>query len=376
MQEVISREARLEQAETDSDSVAQALRSDDPDIRARGFNAALRLLFRLNELTQKRQTQEQLEREIALIRLPVEEAMQSDDPWIRSRAGGVMNGLLGTLHAVTRKKQRVEQMIEQLREDSRMARRARRGQIIRASVLLVFAVTLFYTQLADVIYYWWLAFPLSGFWAVDRSRGHAVVQRLSEAWDPRAVGVLAVVAQERDAALKHQARQALTNLLPRVKASDAAYIDAEGMSALVALLEEVDDDPLVLALLQALEQVGDESAIPGVLALHDSPHVHPKIRQAAAECLPALENRAHLARESATLLRASSGLNPAEAAALLLRPASGTTASTDNLLRPAENRSAMPSIQGETDDPPLFFVKLPSEAVSGDTTLPSGTSLS
>ena len=371
MQEFTDRETRREQTQTDSQSVVQALRSDDPDIRAGGFNAALRLLFRLNGLT--RQTQQHLDRERALIDLPVAEALQSVDLWTRSRAGGAMNELLATLQEAVRKKQRVEQMIEQLREEIRVARRAEQARLVRACLLGLGALTLIYIQGSHAFMFWWLVFPLSGSWAMNKSREHAMIQKLSEAWDPRAVGVLAVAVQ--DVTLRNQALPVLISLLPRVRASDAAFIDAEGMAALVALLK-VEDDPLLLALLQALEQIGDARAVPGVLALRDSPRVHPAIRQAAAECLPSLENRVRLSRESATLLRPSSGLNSADAAAVLLRPASDAVASPDNLLRPADKEPAVPSAQAETADPPLFSVRLPTEPVSHDTTGHSNTSLS
>ncbi len=376
MQEVPGWEKREEpQAGSVAGSTLQALGSDDPEIRASAFNATLNLLFRLNSLTQKRQTQEQIDREAGLIQLPVAEALQSDDPWTRNRASGVLNGLVATLQEVARKKQRVEKMIEQLREEIAEARRARQGQRFRAFLLLLGALGFFYAQGMHIFVYWWLVFPLSGFWAIDRSRGHVAVQRLSEAWDPRAVGVLAVVGQDSDVILRQQAQDALLKLLPRIRASDATYIDAEGMKALIGLLRE-DFDPLRLAILQALEQIGDERAVPMVMDLRDSPRVRLEVRQAAAECLPALENRARLARESATLLRASSGLSPTEASSVLLRPASSAEAAADNLLRPVENEVVASSAQLETTDLPLFSAKLPSEAVSDDTVLRSGTSLS
>jgi hypothetical protein len=375
MDQILGGKVEAEQAETAADSVVQALGSDDPEIRASAFNATLGLLFRLHGLTQNRQTQEQADREVALIQLPVAEALRSEDAWTRSRAGGALNGLLNTLQEVTRKKQRVEQMIEQLREEINLARRARQRRMFRAFLLLTGALGVFFVQGSHIFMFWWMVFPLSGFWAVDRSRGHAAVQRLSEAWDPRAVGVLAIVAQERDTSLSDQAQQALVALLPRVRASDAAYIDAEGMTALIELLKE-DYDALRLALLTALEQIGDERAITRVMEVRDSPRISLEVRQAAAECLPTLKNRVRLARESSTLLRASSGLNPAEAAAVLLRPASGAPASTDNLLRAVDHEAAPPSIQTPTVDPARYFVQIPSESVSDDTTLQHGTSIS
>jgi len=375
MEEVPGQEREAPQVESASGSVAQALVSDNPEVRASAFNATLGLLFRLNSLTQNRQTQEQIDRDARLMQTPVAEALESDDRWIRSRAGSAMHGLLATLEEVTQKKQRVETMIAQLRGEIETARRVRRAKRVRAILLLLSAAAFCYAMGTRIFWFWWFIFPLGGFWTADRSQSRKTIQRLSEAWDSRAVGVLAVVAQERDVELSHQAQQALINLLPRVRASDAGFVDAEGMQALIDLLRE-DYNELRLALLKALEQIGDERAISMVMDLRDSPRVNLDVRQAAAECLPALENRVRLARESATLLRASSGLNPADAAKALLRPAAGAPTATDNLLRSAGNHSPTPAAPVETTDPPLFSVKIPTESASDDTTLHSNTSLS
>ncbi|MCW3053038.1 MAG: hypothetical protein JWN14_2208 [Chthonomonadales bacterium] len=374
MEEVPGQVREEPQAESESDSVVQALVSDNPEVRASAFNATLGLLFRLNSLTQKRRTQEQLDRDARLIQTPVAEALESDDPWIRNRADGVMKGLLATLEEVARKKQRVETMIAQLREEIETARRARRAKQIRIILFLLSATAFFAMQGVHLFWFLWLFFPLSSAWDKERSTSRKTIQRLSETWDPRAIGVMAVVAQERDVELSHLAQQALINLLPRVRASDADFVDAEGMKALIDLLRE-DYDELRLALLKALEQIGDERAISMVMDLRDSPRVNLDVRQAAAECLPALENRGRLARESATLLRASSALNPADAPTVLLRPAAGAPTVTDNLLHPAGNYSPTPAAPFETTDPPLFSVKIPAESASDDTTLPSNPSL-
>ena len=363
MEEVPDQERAEQQAEYASGSVVQALVSDNPEVRASAFNATLGLLFRINSLTQKRQTQDQLDWETRMIHTSVAEALESDDPWIRNRAGGVLKGLLGTLEEVARKKQRVEKMIEQLRDEIKTTRRVQRGKRVRAIILLLGAIAFFYAQGVHVFTFWWLFFPLSSFWAVDRSQSRKMIQRLSEAWDPRAVGVLAVVAQERDVELSHQAQQALINLLPRVRASDGGFVDAEGMKALINLLRE-DYDELRLALLKALEQIGDERAISLVMDLRDSPRINLDVRQAAAECLPALENRVRSARESATLLRASSAVNPADAPVVLLRPAGGAPTATDNLLRSTNNPLSAPVTPPETTDPPHFLTKLPTDTAS------------
>ncbi len=374
------------EGEEESNSVLQGLGSHRPEVQAGALNAALNLLFRLETLTATRRapTLEPTEREAGLIRMPVGEAVRSEDDWTRAKAGAAVLGLMGTLDEIVRKKQRVEKMIQQLRDEMRAARRKRRGQIIKASLLLLGLAVLIYVRGPYSFNFWWIFFPLSGFWARDRSQGQIAVQRLSESWDPRAVGILAVVVQERDPQLKHQALQALANLLPRVRASDGPFIDAEGMQALIELLTEAPET-VQLSLLQALEQIGDERAVPAVRTLRDSPEVRADIRQAAADCLPTLHQRAQLARDSATLLRASSSERPGEAAAQLLRPAKASLAQTDNLLRPSISSADVASAQAElpvdaigqknATEPPVFFTPSSPSPVSNDTVRLSGTSL-
>ncbi len=359
-----------QEREAEAPSVTDALASSDPEVQASALNAALKLLFRLDGLTRKGRTQEQFDRDAALIQMPVGEAVRSEDTWTRTRASGVVNGLVATLEEIARKKQRVTLMIQQLRDEIRAARRQRRKQAFRAVLLLMGLLVLFYFRGSSVFSFWWMIFPLSGFWALDRNQSEQVVNRLSESWDPRAVGILAVVARERDPTLTHRAMQALTNLLPRIRASDAAYIDAEGMQALILLLPDAPET-VQLALLQALEQVGDKRAIPAVSELADSPEVRPDIQKAAAECLPALRQRARLVRDSATLLRASAAETPTEAASQLLRPVSGAPVPTDNLLRPAETPSETVLQSPTVAEPPVFSLKTPAD----DTNVRAGTSL-
>jgi hypothetical protein len=109
------------------------------------------------------------------------------------------------------------------------------------------------------------------------------------------------------------------------------------MDALLKALGGKDRD-LTLAILKAWEQVGDEKALPAVERLAagtwDS-----RVRAAADACLPALRQRAELARQRDTLLRPASA--PGTGSEVLLRPAAGPgETSAALLLRPVE---------GETD---------------------------
>jgi hypothetical protein len=96
------------------------------------------------------------------------------------------------------------------------------------------------------------------------------------------------------------------------------------------------DEELVIAVLKALEQVGDESSIRHVERLARIRPVaqnQQRIQEAAQQCLSALLQSVESRSPGSTLLRASEG-SSTEA---LLRPArSEPGAESENLLRPAE----------------------------------------
>ena len=126
---------------------------------------------------------------------------------------------------------------------------------------------------------------------------------------------------------------ALTHLLPLMKASDAPLLNAGQRAALNRLLTgagfALRHGPsrleFVLAALKALEQIGDSSSIPTVQRLAEMRTLSPgrrRIRQAALDCLPALQQNAGLIGQAQDLLRASH--EPAANPNLLLRPAVST----------------------------------------------------
>jgi hypothetical protein len=127
---------------------------------------------------------------------------------------------------------------------------------------------------------------------------------------------------------------ALKVLLPSVRQD--TILTKDQMQVLLSLLDRpYQDVPLTLAILKALEQIGDESAIPVVERLADEWRHNPKVTQAAQECLPSLQKRVEETKHARTLLRASSNGEsvPTE---MLLRPAvNATPDGPDQLLRPA-----------------------------------------
>ena len=86
---------------------------------------------------------------------------------------------------------------------------------------------------------------------------------------------------------------------------------------------------LLCAILAALEQVGDKSALPAVSRLESMLAItaaQRSVRTAAKRCLPYLNANAENARSSQTLLRASSA----------------SEVSSDTLLRPSSNQETPP----------------------------------
>ena len=145
------------------------------------------------------------------------------------------------------------------------------------------------------------------------------------------------------------AAAALTALLPQMKASDAPLLTPAARQTLHRFvggnpaslrIAPSCGDTLRIAMLKALEQVGDSSAIPVVERLANAKARTAdqiRIRQAAIDCLPLLRANCGEIETARILLRASRPETTEPAT--LLRPATGGTA-TDaaELLRGAEPR--------------------------------------
>ncbi len=142
-----------------------------------------------------------------------------------------------------------------------------------------------------------------------------------------------------------RARQALTRLLPRLKASDAHLLREPQRVILRGILAgkgyisfaKYYDAEFIISILKAFEQVGDWKSLPYVQQLAQGAK-WPHVRTAANECLPYLQALAEKQKPGENLLRASSASEAAGVAPdTLLRPAVGTEeARPDTLLRAAE----------------------------------------
>ena len=133
----------------------------------------------------------------------------------------------------------------------------------------------------------------------------------------------------------------LCRLLPQFRADQANLITASQMREMLSLLNtsasgrSVGNGNITLSVLKALEQIGDESAIPAVRNLTSPIYNYSlEVREAAEQCLNHLYINVGQHREKQTLLRASSSQASATPETLL-RPASGTVdTASDQLLRP------------------------------------------
>jgi hypothetical protein len=161
--------------------------------------------------------------------------------------------------------------------------------------------------------------------AVDRQRAARLIKQLNSSNQ-----------HLREEADQRATAQGLTHLLPRLRADDTATLDVAAKRLMNHALTRPDVD-LILAVLSALEQVGDASAIPNVRKLANKGGIAAKelrVQEAARACLPLLLARAEQQQSPQTLLRAASAesIN----SDTLLQPASGNVnAAPEQLLRAA-----------------------------------------
>jgi hypothetical protein len=185
-----------------------------------------------------------------------------------------------------------------------------------------------------------------------------VLKKVEGATDSRLVGVLIEMTSTGDFGLRQSALKALTNILPQIRASDAPYIPDTSMSTLIGLVNKPPDVHLILAVLKALGQVGDERAIQVVKLLSEYPMTASEfylternaniVREVAKECLPTLISRSEQAKLRKTLLRAAD-VSDKETGALL-RPAAASQENPERLLRVVDLPDSQEVLQQTTQD--------------------------
>jgi hypothetical protein len=164
---------------------------------------------------------------------------------------------------------------------------------------------------------------------------HRAAQALADLEDVRVIGPLVEALALPDNFTRKAAAAGLKRLLPKVRASDATYFSREHMEGLYGILNS-SDGYLVEVVLAALEQIGDEKALPHVERLVERPAYSSeavRVQRAAKHCLPALLVRTDKGRQSQSLLRAASQSDSPSGD--LLRPVGQPGASApEQLLRP------------------------------------------
>lgn len=162
-----------------------------------------------------------------------------------------------------------------------------------------------------------------------------VTRALARFDDIRTVGAFVEALEFPDKDIVAMAEQKLTELLPRLQASDASLLNKEQREILNRQLAK-SDGLIVKSILSAYEQVGDNAAIPAVSKLargEGKGGKMPQYQSAAQSCLQFLEIRSKQQEQAQTLLRAANG--NVTAPDMLLRPAHATAdTQSETLLRP------------------------------------------
>jgi hypothetical protein len=174
---------------------------------------------------------------------------------------------------------------------------------------------------------------------LPRTRSQAM-EKLAALDDLRAIGPLLEALTFAVGVNRYLLTARLTDLLPRLRASDAPLLNQSQRRILYEALSLGDfqqETDLLLAILKALEQIGDAHALPIVTRLasgSSGSKREQQVRAAARACLPFLQAQIKRQRLSETLLRA----NPSpDAEHELLRAAAATEETApQQLLRPHE----------------------------------------
>jgi hypothetical protein len=229
-----------------------------------------------------------------------------------------------------------------LLESEAQKRKGRQRQAIAMLVLYLslIAIMMATHNMQSIGAYTSLISSIGGLYAATQLQRKAV-SALAKYDDIRAVGRLAEALEFQDKNVAAVAEPKLTELLPRLQPCDAGLLnDAQRRSLDRALLKHRKPE-LVIAILKALQQVGDAKSLEPVEKLaggQGRTGRDGRVVNAAVDCVPALKLRAQAERDAQTLLRPVLSGDPE---GTLLRPAHGPgTADPQVLLRPASNPDA------------------------------------
>ena len=214
---------------------------------------------------------------------------------------------------------------------SRLHRQTRQRKLLRIVCALCYCITglllAFSTFRHTLLPILNILFPLTcviGFGVLARRQDYQAREVLAHIDDTRFIGPLAEILTTEQTGKQRHVIAAMCRLLPRVRASDTDLLNRQQRDCLHKLLTRnrlnswTADKALQIAILKALEQIGDKEALPAVqrLAKWSSDN---EVRQAANNCLRYLHVRAEEYKRGEHLLR----------------PADARTSAPDVLLRPS-----------------------------------------
>jgi hypothetical protein len=259
----------------------------------------------------------------------------------------------------------VDAWLEEIRQES--AKRKCRQRRITIGVVSIYGISLLGAAVAMITTHHFDFGALGSLgsvgglagWAMMGTKRHKeAAKHLAELGDARSVGPLAETLSIPDPQLRSIVEGALIRLLPQMRADQADLLNAEQRACLYRVMNGKNPE-LTIAILKGLEQIGDEKALPIVQKLAErevkpednlthttdsvSGTVQPsllrkielelfgdkirsgsRIREAARECLPYLQERIAQERARETLLRASDTMQSTPDT--LLRAAEGVPA--------------------------------------------------
>lgn len=186
-----------------------------------------------------------------------------------------------------------------------------------------------------------LGYPLLRRWVYHRAMLHAA-QQLANSSEVKTIPLLLEILDSAEIEIQSILFQTLERILPKVRASDAQIFSKHHLETLANLLRPDKNAvfagySLELAIIKSLEQIGNSTVLPIIskLAQGEGIGLDYRIQKAAIDCLPYLEQRIGLEKESQTLLRASSATEITSDQ--LLRAASyNEPTPSEQLLRPSE----------------------------------------
>lgn len=198
------------------------------------------------------------------------------------------------------------------------------------------------------------------------ARQKAIMPIISEINDMRAIGPLVDILNSKSIYNSDLLQAPLTRLLLQVRSSDAHLLDRANRAILCRQLDTMGSSrnqesiAFTVAILRALEQVGDAEAVPYVGQLaHRLPPPAPEVREAAKRCLEFLQLRGGAQNIRQTYLRAADK-TVARPDQLLRAAQNSGESQPDQLLRP-EATGQMKAIGEEADE----IARIESKKIAG-----------